>query len=289
MCLHCKGGGGGCERDRDACAYVVVGKECERVERKHGRRRKENEHQKNERKKKKENQNQRRTGTASSRSKKPRQQTMAENYHHRCTEQTRRAHVLKNTDNAENGLKRRSRRWTNPPRRHGNDKHQDTCVEKHSGEEGFRTLTNISKAHKFGETQKKDREHKIWVTTKNTNKHVQDRNKWGMFTVLSTVVESWTSSTCFRAGILRQAQSACSTTCSFLRQWWRASRLGTGYTSCLCCCRQRLSCDSTTSLCTPPCCPPATTHTSTALCCFCTYGLASTAGGCETAAWMTWQ
>ena len=88
----------------------------------------------------------------------------------------------------------------------------------------------------------------------------QDRNKCGMSAMMSTVVESWTSSTCFRAGTLRQAQSAFSMTCSCLRRRWRASTQGTGYTSCLCCCRWRLSCESTTSLCTPPCCPSATTH-----------------------------
>ena len=110
-----------------------------------------------------------------------------------------------------------------------------------------------------------------------------------MSTKLSTMVGSCTSSTCFRVGILRQAQSACSTTCSCLLRWWRASSLGTGYTSYLCCCRRRLSCGSTTSLCTPPCCPSATTQTLPALCCFCTYGLASTGGGCKTAAWMTWH
>ena len=87
------------------------------------------------------------------------------------------------------------------------------------------SLDRHLKTHKFGKTAKKDREHERWVTTKNTNKQVQDRNKCGMSTALSTVVESWTSSTCFRAGILRQAQSTCSTTCSCLRRWWRGSPL----------------------------------------------------------------
>ena len=38
-------------------------------------------------------------------------------------------------------------------------KHPDTCVEKHSGEEGFRTLTDISKPISLGKLQKEDREH----------------------------------------------------------------------------------------------------------------------------------
>ena len=39
-------------------------------------------------------------------------------------------------------------------------KHPGTCVEKHGWEEGFRTLTDISKPISLGKPQKKDREHK---------------------------------------------------------------------------------------------------------------------------------
>ena len=69
-------------------------------------------------------------------------------------------------------------------------KHPDTCVEKHSGEEGFRTLKDISKPINLGKQQKKDRKHERWVTPENTSKQLQDRNKCGMSTVLSMLVES---------------------------------------------------------------------------------------------------
>ena len=103
------------------------------------------------------------------------------------------------------------------------------------GRETQRTPTNKFKAQTSVE-QTSSRPKQVW------NKQVQGPNKCGMSTLLLMVVGSCTSSTCSRAGILRQAQSACSMTCSCLLGWWRASPLGTGYTSCLCCHRRRLFC-----------------------------------------------
>ena len=95
------------QRDRDACAYVVPQlAECEHVEKKHGRRRKEKEDRKMNEKRKskiKEEWGQLAVGV----------KTKAANNDRKLPptlhEKTRRAHVLKNTDNAENRLNCRSK------------------------------------------------------------------------------------------------------------------------------------------------------------------------------------
>ena len=160
MCLHWKRGGG-CGRDRDACAYVVtqlansasVWKGSMEGEGRRKKIEKMNEKGKECTKIK----NQRRTGTASSRSK-----NQGSNQWQKTTTDAARkkpagrtcwkTRIMQKMDGSVD---------LNAEQIHQGVmemvKHLDTCVEKHSGEEEFRTLTDISKPISLGKPQNRKR------------------------------------------------------------------------------------------------------------------------------------